>query len=238
MRWSVIIPLFALFSSPFGARANDEAELDRLLDTSSSGSSPASPPYVPPAPAPEAPTENEAAPEEGHSPPVVEAASAPRSVYFNLDEDKRFGEWMREICNEAPVESMLLQQRKFQRNTYITRTARNKQGSLLILLENYVENLRLKKQGRTVSRDPAVTGPQWLGVGEWKFESASPHPKSLEENLQRYHAMFKAKFPHLRELGELNGDPATLEKAERIVNAIKDISPCQTRASKQVVTRR
>lgn len=241
MRLPLIFPfVFLVCASP--ARADDyEDKINGLIEESGFVNT-SEPSHNEPAPAPSQPSQigtsygDDRSSDTPTSPPVAEPAKVVQSPFFNLDEENRFREWLKQLCDEDPVESDLLTQRKFQNRSYTTRTAKKKVASLSILLENYIGNIKQRAQGRPKNRAPAIAGTVWLGDGPWKFPASSSHPEALNENLKSYSSTLKAKFAQLRDLAKLDGTPNTADKALRIFHMIQDNSLCQTRAFKEVRT--
>lgn len=135
---ALLLPLF------LAAAPASHAEDDGLNGSYEVPAEPGQPPagYVP-EPRPEAPAPSAspepAGAENDYVPPPVVPLPKP-SLRFNLDERVRFRRWLTSLCRQEPVSEIFAARVHYARDAApsVTRAA-NKQGSLLLLLENYAE---------------------------------------------------------------------------------------------------
>lgn len=139
---------------------------------------------------------------------------------FQLEDKKMFRAWIARLCNEEPVAEDHGLRLDMSRRTPALLKARNKQGSLRLLLENYVSDHQLA-EGRTLTERSGMSYTHWR---------LSDRPEDRKAAAAARQSALKREFWELREVVALDGKPESLPKAREILKAIEESSTCGTRA--------
>lgn len=153
---------------------------------------------------------------------------------FNLEDEHKFHSWLGKLClEEAVANEEATQISPAKKGGAYLRTPHNKQGSLILLLENYVAAMKQSEQAippPAPNRGPATEHRVWLGSGDWKFSAESKSPAAVSKALRSHLSALKTNFFEFRDLSNLNEKPESREHAQRIIREILAASTCQTRA--------
>ncbi len=159
---------------------------------------------------------------------------------FDLDNRTRFRKWIHELCKLEPVNPDESARTRFEGKNKARLIARNKQGSLRLILENYVDDVRFETA--------CAANPASCHLNPRKFSGAADTLSALksgrkasdiaklvkDKRLARQQAL-KTEFFDLRDAGSLDGK--STEKAEEILRALKEDSSCRTRSVQTQVVR-
>jgi hypothetical protein len=157
---------------------------------------------------------------------------------FNLQKDQaRFQRWLHQLCGlEAVGVAEALRLRSEGTKTEKL-SAKNKQGSLRLLLENYVDDLRLEASCASSSKTACLVGgkKKWEGALDARrlLERAKTPLQALpglREKREARQKALRAEFFELRDLSELNGKPESAAVASSVIEAMEKSSTCRTRA--------
>jgi hypothetical protein len=213
---------------------------------------------------PRAPREPE--PEEEEAPPPVHYAPTPApNPRFNLDERTRFRRWLTALCRKPAVRSVDAERLRYthDRARSVSR-ATNKQGTLLLLLENYSELAAFRDDCEAQrKKDPEaclVKGrlPKpweakdkrypWIAFGSsqfWQDVRMNRAPAGIEQKtdllaasrarVKAIQSELKKHFFDLRDAADLDGKPGSGGKARSLVDAVRADSTCGTRAVRERV---
>lgn len=236
---------------PSSARADADGQLDLLLSTVPNG--PQESPAERPAAAPRAPEE---AREDGGGIATEEQIAAYKTIppkpsdgptRFSLEDRGKFRKWLLGLCRQDAVAQNETARVRFQGTRSALTRPKNKQGSLMLLLENYADDMALQekcaaslKQGNKicVAGKPSSGDRSWMGLANWKSQTHAPAGASLSsltgDTVKTRQKVFHSEFWELQETAALNGKPESRAQALRILAALKNDSTCGTRSIETV----
>lgn len=192
-------------------------------------------------------------------PPPKRYAPTPKpSLRFDAEEKTRLRRWLTGLCREDAVAPELAERlRGAREGEPIVARARNKQGSLLLQLENYAELAEYRDRCEAERRrDPdacrhrgrvpkpgAAKNAPWDGFHSasfWKEIRTNRAPAGVEVNtdllraadaqVKTIGASLRKNFFELRDAADLDGKPGSGAKARALAGIIHDDSTCGTRA--------
>ncbi len=177
---------------------------------------------------------------EWHPPPgydqPTKKAPPPR---FDLSHHQRTRKYLNSLCRLEPVAKEESSHARIQGMRLSRSAPRNKQGSLRLLLENYVDSFRFEAECETRrARNPKACDTnerihKWQGSHEaWKQAKAKKSSllKSQLEHRKRAMDVLKTEFYEFRDASQLNGKPESRAQAEKILLTLRNESSCGTRA--------
>lgn len=158
---------------------------------------------------------------------------------FDLENRSRFRSWIHGLCKLEPVSLEESSRARVEGSKKYFYSALNKQGSLQLLLENYVDDVKFeadcaqkRKLDAAACTDSSRLRKFSGGLDSLRTFRASKKSSDLvklvkEKRLARQSAL-KAEFFDLRDAGGLDGKAT--EKAEAILRALREDSSCRTRS--------
>jgi hypothetical protein len=208
--------------------------------------------------------------EDDQRPPAPVATKPKESPRFSAEDHSRLQHWLLTLCRQDAVSPELANRVKFGRQanqptsgrqaTRIDVTAGNKQGTLVLMLDNYAElaNYRdrcvserkrnpqaciekghLPKPGveQNVARYPFLSlgsDKFWTDVNSGRtpagIEKKTDFIREIDEQLNQLQGALKKEFFDFRDAADLAGKPGSGALAQKMAASVRQQSTCGTRA--------
>jgi|GEM_PF-7118404 len=158
---------------------------------------------------------------------------------FDLENRARFRSWIQELCKLEPVNLEESGRARIVGKKKQLFTALNKQGSLQLLLENYIDDVKFEAdcaQKQKTNPAACTDSARFLkfsgGLDSLRSlrsaKKSSDHAKLVKEKRLSRQKALKSEFYDLRDAGSLDGK--STEKAEAILRSLREESSCRTRS--------
>lgn len=154
--------------------------------------------------------------EENEEPARKDTPKNLAPVRFELSDRAQFRDWIQGFCKEEPLSDDPVSRIKVEGARKTLSTAKNKQGSLQLLLENYVSDLDCETNPGTCG-ETRYNG----ALDSWKSKT----PAGRKDKREAREKILKSEFFRLREVSKLDR-----ETAGKILQRLKEDSSCRTRA--------
>lgn len=142
---------------------------------------------------------------------------------FTLAEKERALRYLNGLCALEPVHLEESRRARVDGRKISLVHARNKQGSLRLLLENYVDSFRAAGSPRHFQGSHAA----WLSAG-----GGTGLPAAQLAQRERSLKALQTEFYELRDASQLDGKAASVPQAEKVLAALRNESSCGLRSVK------